>query len=305
MKRLIIFILLLFIYTSLYSQLPDIKKFEWQSDFPINPSLTIVQAANNDVLMFWTDKTELYQARSTDLGITWDKPNLLVSITEGIRNLEDLNALRATNSRILLTYKKNRHQLIYSDDNGISWSDKIELPTESGILGPAYIDETNLTEVEGSGFWFVYQSRGNLVCIKSQDGSSWPDERDTLVERVFLSSSGTVISQGPGSLILFYQYTPYTGASTIFRKTSSDGGINWTESEEILDTLNTGIRPRYIKHENKIWLFYQSFESISFENIQQSDILYAFSDDGGINWSEPDNFNLYVGYDGDHSIKYY
>ncbi|MCK5087665.1 MAG: exo-alpha-sialidase, partial [Melioribacteraceae bacterium] len=215
-----------------------------------------------------------------------------------------------SNGRILLTYKFKRHQLIYSDDNGISWSDPIELPAEEGIIRPRLVSNSSLTETSDGKIWFVYSRSNtahthsaNVFSIKSEDGQTWAAQRDTLIDNLNFTTHGTVISANPDSLLLFYQHAQPGDRNDIYKKVSTDGGESWSEPVTIIDTVLNKFRPRIIKQfDGSIWIFYQAGMETPFEEFDQVDIFYSVSRDNGETWSEPNKFTQYVGFDGWHNV---
>lgn len=308
-------ILLLFLIISnlAYAQIREITKLSALTQ-PINShASSILQATNGDLVIHWADSTKLFISKSLDNGLTWLPNELLFEDPVASHLIADLNSLTMSNGRILVTFKTINHFLMYSDDNGISWSEPILLPTINGPIRKRYMNNSSLTQLSNSLISLTYSSdhisnNSFIFRIKSNDGINWEEKVDTLHSGEGIMSYGSIISISDQNLILFYigekniDKNDYT--KIIYKKSSNDGGITWNEPTEVIHSVGEIDRPRVIKDgAGVIWLFYQKEQPTIFQEFTQSDILYTKSTDNGATWIESKTLTFYKGFDGWHDLS--
>ena len=257
-----------------------------------------IDQTNQDLMLFSHDSTQIYLTRSTDDGNTWQLDTILTS-SDPFKPFEDVHPLLSSSGNIILTYKSNRHYSIYSDDNGYSWSEELELPTESGLIKPTRINTSCLSEVNDE-IWLIYTLRETLMRIKSSDGINWSQDRDTLQSIINNASEFNIIQVSADSLLFFYQTTGDNGNSELYNLLSEDGGMTWSDSDSLNVNTQNSNDIRFLVDNGIIYMFYQSSSSTPFKGVTQSDIMYSTSDDNGITWNPPQTYTRYVGYDGNY-----
>ncbi len=299
MKRIYL-LLLLVITINLSAQMQKFPLLE-----PISktiPESFIIEGDENELLMFWIDSTDLHMSRSLDDGSTWNSPTTLEDNTIISDSLSDLNALKLNSGRILVTYKFKFHYLIYSDDNGLTWSTPIQLETEYGIVRPRQIVESSLSQTNDNKIWFVYNRLNVIYNIQSSDGSSW-SARDTIKVIDGAARFASVNSDWSNSLVLIYQRAD-NGTSELYESTSLDSGKTWSDSGLILDDEIPKERIRVVKGPDKtIWLTYSQLEPTIIEEYNQSNIFYSKLIDGSSVWSATTKFSKHIGFDGWQNIS--
>ncbi len=300
MKHLTLFLLLLTI--SMSAQMRQFPLLEPVSNHI--PESFIIEGGENELVMIWIDSTDLHVSKSLDDGGTWKTPTTLVDNTILRDSLSDLNALKINNGRILVTYKFKFHYLIYSDDNGSTWSEPTQLITDVGIIRPRKIMESSLSQTSDNKIWFVYNRLGTIYNIQSDDGNKW-SEKDTLVViEDGVPHFSSVNSTWDNSLVLYYEKRN-DDTSDIYEMTSIDSGKTWSGPNIILDNGINKLRPRVIKDANKtLWITYTQVEPTPFEEYYQSNIYYSKLLDGENSWSTLTKFTQYVGFDGKQNISF-
>ncbi|MCK5457348.1 MAG: exo-alpha-sialidase, partial [Melioribacteraceae bacterium] len=294
---------ILFVYTSLVAQPEQMKSFNLLDPIDPTPESFIIQNTESDLLMFWIDSTDLQMSKSVDDGITWGTPTLLVHNTLALDDLQDLNAIKLKSGRILVTYKQRYHYSIYSDDNGGSWSDPVQLVTELGTVKPRKVNQSSLSQTNDNKIWFVYDRSNIIYNIKSDDGVTW-SERDTLINSGYLPTYfGSVNSFWNDSLIFIYEKRE-DSVSSIFQSISSDNGITWTESEIILDDEILKYRARVVRDTTgTLWLSYLVHEETPFKGYKQTNIYFTQYPNGADGWETPQKYTNYVGFDGWQNVS--
>lgn len=252
--------------------------------------------------IFWIENRELFFSSSTDNGKSWqDKTKISDNLNE-IDSLQDLSAV-LFNGRILVSYKKDRHYLNYSDDNGLTWSEPIQLPT-GGIVSSKLAGTARLFNRSESEVWFVYSQFNSAFTyskisykITSSTGIDWLGKADTLladpenqIENVNLVSLDSV------KLIMVYE-----GPSTnriIFRK-SEDGGKNWSDAFFNFDKDIR--RPKILISEGNLKIIYsKEFENDVLKK-KVTKLCYRNADEG-INWGEEKTITKYEGKNNWHNV---
>lgn len=93
-------------------------------------------------------------------------------------------------------------------------------------------------------------------------------------------SNASILQTADGRILLFWNSA--RPSSAIWYKSSSDGGMTWSDDEQIT-TSEQGLSPSAVQSsDGRIWVFYQDFAS--------ADISYVTSTDGGNTWSSALSF---------------
>ena len=174
-----LFILLLLTVTS-NGQIMQMMHFPEQDEFSSHTESFLLGLHNNDMLMIWYDQEnyEMKVSLSTDEGNSWLSASVLPSYFVST----EINAEFLSSGRIIVAFKSNRHYLVYSDDNGQTWSDAIVLPTRTNPAERSYVALSNLTKLSDGNAAFIYSYSGSadpsvphrgIYAIYSSDGENW------------------------------------------------------------------------------------------------------------------------------------
>ncbi|MBU1680690.1 MAG: glycoside hydrolase, partial [Bacteroidetes bacterium] len=296
--------ILCFAFT-LNAQIPDIKKISVQDSTRNIVASSVVSGVGNNLFFFWADSNLLYSAYTSDYGETWSIPTVIADDVKSIRSEPEIRTLKLASGRILLIYKATRHFLIYSDDSGLSWSSKIELPTSTSIQSQ-YVATPHLTQFDDGRIVFAYSLlfpsgsyRNQAYLIESLDGTIWT-ERDTIVSSTKRVGAPTLVSINSEKLLLAYQEMDAANKFEIRLKNSNDSGKTWSGGDIIVTDKNKVKQPQLIKDDaGTIWLFYLSLNSLPFESywksgFLQSDINFIKSSDAGNSWTSPEKFTEHL-----------
>ncbi|MFH1525544.1 MAG: sialidase family protein, partial [Bacteroidota bacterium] len=296
--------ILCFAFT-LNAQIPNIKKISVQDSTRNIVASSVVSGVGNNLFFFWADSNLLYSAYTSDYGETWSIPTVIADDVKSIRSEPEIRTLKLASGRILLIYKATRHFLIYSDDSGLSWSSKIELPTSTSIQSQ-YVATPHLTQFDDGRIVFAYSLlfpsgsyRNQAYLIESLDGTIWT-ERDTIVSSTKRVGAPTLVSINSEKLLLAYQEMDAANKFEIRLKNSNDSGKTWSGGDIIVTDKYKVKQPQLIKDDaGTIWLFYLSLNSLPFESywksgFLQSDINFIKSSDAGNSWTSPEKFTEHL-----------
>ena len=304
MKSLIIILLSLLFTANLHSQITDITRLPVQNSSQSIEISSPIWITENEVMINYTDpyRDTIYSVKSFNRATTWDEPKVMRVINYHRNYPEDfpyLSSLRTSNGRMLLAWSDQNPTmtLIYSDDNGKTWSEPIE------IEGVAYLPSRNLnlTQLdEGSAIlsFSNYQLKSSYFKISSNNGISWSN--DPIEFPSFDSLSVTelsIVSIGNDSLLAVFQLSEYN-FSDIYSRLSFDGGQTWTDTIKIMNSNIKEFRPKVTKlTDSSLKLIYQKEVPTNCGNFKQSDIFYRTSTDKGLTWSFEERITSYAGED--------
>jgi len=258
-----------------------------------------VSLANGQILMVWKGMDTLKCAHSTDGGLTWGTPVVIISGGEwpGV-----ISGIRTTSGRVLAGWKESSGLwLSYSDDHGINWSAPVSV-TNNGGDGNCTITQT----LDGK-LWLFYHRWDSSTFediyyrTSTDDGLSWSSEQ-TFVATPLEERFGTVVSGNGSTLLAFYNNND-TGNFDIYMVTSTDNGATWSAPSPIVNSWRDESRPIVLRQANgDLWMIYFRFNPAPvLSGYDERDIYYIQSFDGGNTWTTPTQFTQYVGRDFRHN----
>ena len=312
-----IFSLSIFISISiyLYSQpayLEEPELFELPLGEPIggfaleNNTIPISLSENSIAFVYYAydwnvHSSSLLFTLSIDSGKTWSNPNVIETGGDGYASLAGLK----TNSNRLIVIWRLRIfpidtlKMAYSDDGGNSWN----INTITALPNPIY--GLKLSQTDDQKLWLIYSKRKqsspndqDIYYISSIDnGNNWNTEVP-LLDGEFDQYGGVIIS-GSLSEVLFFYNDNSSGDAYIYKKTSVNGGLNWSASFPVLNS-NTDeyiTTSMLVQPGGTIWVFYSYYnDDLPFIN-SNADIHYVKSSDFGNIWESPVQFTYYAGPD--------
>jgi hypothetical protein len=245
--------------------------------------------------------------KSFDGGLTWTQPFTAHEETATSSHLQFAAAVTPT-GRIILVYNRamlsERFYIKYSDDAGATWS---EPQIFGGGIGNSGL-KPNLS-VSDSAIWFFYDtSTKNIFYRKSTDnGITWTAQAP-LVNTGDEESTASLVQLDAQKIGVTYQRKNSSGHQ-IYLITSTDNGTTWASPQPLTSTEINAANPKILKNNsNKIWVIFESHQSISTDllyrslgDINLSCIKYITSSDFGNSWSETGDFTKFAGYNGNAS----
>jgi hypothetical protein len=305
---LYVFIFIFFLAGLNNAQIITPTRFPIQEQYQNNTESFLLGLPNNELVMFWYDSSnsQIKYSRSPNSGNWWYDADSLINILSTERYV-DINGVVLPSGRVLITYHSNFYYYIYSDDNCYNWSIPTMLPTRSGILARRKIFKSSLAIKANNQVCFIHsvspsfnsEEALGIYTISSVDGVTW-----TIADTIDLSGKNGYIANinGVKDLLVFQDSTENN--HDIFMRTTTNSGITWSERTILVSDNLSQSCPTVIKDYNgKIWVYYKQNEATPFDGIMQSDIKFISSTDSGINWSTPQKFTKYIGYDESHNLS--
>ena len=235
----------------------------------------------------------LFCTTSTDGGETWiNKKDITHSHFNSIYYLTGIQ----TNSGRIIAFWTNydstsTNKMVYSDDNGDSWSSVITI----GSLFPCWYP--SISKSSNDTLYLAYSQdidSDNSVLVfrkSSDDGITWEPEK-IFSDSLGYQNMGSIVSGEGNELLAVYSKNLGTNYG-IVKQISTDGGDSWTSESVIYDSSDNGDNTRVIRiSKDSLCLLYRNW------NDYISDVNYLFSSDNGSTWSSPVQFTKYAGWDG-------
>jgi len=303
-----IFLLALGVYTSAFSQITEITRLPVQDISQSIFESVPIWLSSNEILIFYLNETRdtIFSTKSTHGGISWSQPKVIaeVNITP-YQSSSYLSGLKSSTGRVFLAWSiyDESMKLIYSDDNGESWSDPISIPGGGGI--PALQKKSsllNLTELDDGKLCLSFLSQGEDISyfkLSSDMGMSWSTEAYQFPGETRFEIWGlSIISIDANTLLAVFESHENLLRTGIYSRISTDYGISWGELRVIADEIHHEQIPEVTKTvDGKIIVVYQR-DNIDFDYEHgYTDFYFKYSQDNGSSWSEENQFTRYAGHD--------
>jgi hypothetical protein len=308
MKKLIFIIVLL--SPILINAQPDVVKIPLLNQ----DEHTTVAIDQNNLLLFYKirvasdNQDSLFYIRSTDAGLSWSPPNFIQLI-----NLVTVNypiyptSIRLSTGRILVgwTVYASGMYIIYSDDNGQTWSQPyLTLGTSQGAVRKQSICLQFSEKQNGEVYLSFVNSGRTIAAFKRSfdNGATWEDTPIDYLKWNLIFQFQPIDAQlahAGNSLLTVYQgkYSNINSSFGIYSKISTDNGVTWSDSTLIANTIKNETRPRLIKTTDGIlWVIYQYEDTLRVGSWKKvvNDIYYSKSLDNGTSWIEPVRLTKYI-----------
>ena len=313
MKNICKFFLALGVYSTVFSQIPEIKRLPVQDISQSIQESAPVWLSESEILIFYVNETKdtIFSTRSTNRGLSWNV-SIPIQQINLLTNQDEiyLSALKLNSDRMLLTWsiRTESMKLIYSDDSGISWSQPINIL--GGGPHPVYEKNSeylNLSQWEDgtSCLSFIAGNHGGYYRLSYDDGLTWSSNVFQFPNiPTALNKYLTIISVGTDSLLGIYEtHTLNNNEIDIVSRFSSDAGVTWFSPEPISAEVYHTTRPKISKLANgNVIVAYQRDNVSASQNFGELNLYYKISSDNGSTWSDEFQITKYVGDDLSHSI---
>ena len=314
MKYPLFFLFYILLSQLIQAQINTSQRFPEQNEYLNNDESSILQTTNGDLLMFWYVRYDdkIFYSRSTNQGTTWQETKIAaVNVEYDDYYKVDLNTFMFDNGRILLSYKgyiivstvyTQVYLLKYSDDNGITWSDPILLPTLD--FQKCFASSFGLTADKRVAFIFSTQPNQSvepkgIKAIFSSNGINWSSVK--IIDRNGIN--GNLVSLNNSQDMVVFEDT-IGEIKQIFRRISTDNGVTWLDRGVLISGNSNLVRSRAVNDSiNGIFIFFEKEEETTFPGIYQPEIYFIKSTDAGENWSPVQKFTNYSGIDKNYNVS--
>lgn len=223
--------------------------------------------------------------RSTDLGLTWEDPEILSPAIVSEKYLSP--SIAAFNSDVhavwcVTTAGMRTVYYRHSTDYGMTWKEERIL---SAPNADSYSPTIAVMNNSVHAIWTVEDMMGkNVIYRKSDDGGeTWYDEQ--VVVSSFFALGGTLAVNG-STVHLAYMDTRW-GYSEIVYRHSTDNGETWEEEQRMTDWPKASTGPSIAAEGNDVHLLWHDFYSGSLN------VFYKYSWDGGKSWGAEQQMTMW------------
>jgi BNR repeat-like domain/Secretion system C-terminal sorting domain len=303
MKTFSILIAVLTLSINIFSQIEDIAYLPVQNSADIYNESAPVMLSEDEVIIFYVNSTQdtIFFTISRDSGNNWETPRAVITDELDILQLYyHITALRSTSGRIFLAWAiKNEAMLIYSDDNGTTWSEPQVFISVGNPAFPRRINSLNFSQLDDGRILIGFDVIKRTIFFKqsSDDGVTWSDEPTEVYSSSFMVSGLNVVNPTGENLLAVFESN--LGSSMgIYKLISTDNGLTWSDTIRIVNTELNETRPKVVKRsDGSLLLSFVREDSTKIPNYSQNDIYYMISSDGGETWQEEKRFTKYIGND--------
>ena len=324
MKINLLLIAILIFSARVFCQISEVMRLPVKNKSQNITESAPVWLSDSEIMIFYVNETKdtIYSAKSVDKGITWQQEKFIttVSLLDEFQKQLYPTAIITETGRIILAWSilTEGINLIYSDDEGNTWSD-VQI-----ILGEGQFQHLNknllnvrLSKINNNRIILNF-NRGIdhpqsvlYYRISEDNGVSWGDTVYSINREIFyFIEDNTIISNSPNSLICVFKlkHSPLGNNFDIYAKFSFDDGVTWGDTVKIAGSNLNETSPRITMDGNgTLWLAYVREDTIKFsesyyEKFPVGDIFYKSSTNGGLSWSDEKRLTSYIGDDNFLSI---
>lgn len=259
----------------------DPNQADWPGPFTIianascvNPM--IIQPDDGKLLFVYRNiagsGSVLAYTTSSDGGLTWAEATTITSTYPYLHGIEKLASGRIL---ILASNVGGDNVLIYSDDDGDTWSDPI--PITLGVPN----DRSMIEQLANGNIIIVYENTNTVECKTSVDGGFNWSEAIVIAADAETQQQPTVIQAQNGDVICAYvSDEDSAGDQEIKCKISTDGGSTWGSVIDVINFTSDLTYPTLFRDINgRIYCLAQRAPGGQYQ------IDSTYSDDNGATWS--------------------
>ncbi len=304
-KEIALIILVLFSSRITFSQINDITRLPGQDPHQSITRSASVMLSENDIMVFFANEKfdTIFVTQSNDGGLNWSESEILKTIDHpDNQRYFDLIANKSSTGRILVAWsvKWIGINIIYSDDNGVSWSQpQVIVGLGDDKFNCTYLNFSNYPDGKIAISFNQYRfssfiNSTNYLKTSSDNGTTWSENINTFPQN---GANLCIYSFDNQNMIAALQIES-SGNSGIFMMKSSDGGNSWSDTSAIVNTTLNETNPKLIALDNgNLFLTFQREYHTKINNFYQNDIIYITSMDQGTSWNNEVRFTKYIGND--------
>ena len=254
----------------------------------------------NNVCSVWTDdNSNILFARSTDGGLTFSEPE---NISEDTGNsLGSQISSEGNNVYVVWTdtdFTSGNSNILFarSTDGGLTFSEPENITENIG-------NSANQPQISSEGnnvyvVWSDFNSHGLAIFFaRSTDGGLTFSEPENISENIEGASLGPQISsEGNNLYVVWTSIIDGEDDRYIFFARSTDGGLTFSEPENLSENLGRSSQPQISSEGNNVYVVWQ-------DRSGNDDIFFSRSTDGGLTFSELENISEILGQSSEPQIS--
>jgi hypothetical protein len=233
---------------------------------------------------------DIWCKMSSDGGVNW---SLETQLTNDSNRDDHPSIMQAADGSVWVVWTRvtNQYDLYYknSSDGGVNWSEEKQLTNDTGNdLNPS------ITQAADGTIWVAWQSDRIWVEDPWEPGSYIPQDdifyknssdggatwfNDTQLTTDPGDDTSPSITQTSDEMIWVVWASNRYDLGNLFYVTSSDGGANWTDDEQLTYEGDDGVPSITQTSDGRIWVVFYS------ERGGNYDIFYKVTSNGGVTWS--------------------
>ena len=249
---------------------PSAKGLEWSSEncltaniaWDVNPS--IIQAMDDSIWVVWVSDREagqndLYYTTSSNGGLNWSPDTQLTTNSSSDQAPSIMQAADGTIWVAWSSYRTSDYEIWYktSSDGGLKWSNATQLTTNSSRdMAPSIMQAADRT------IWVVWHrdvaGQSDLYYKTSCNGGlNWSPDTQLTTNSSWDQSPSIVQTRNGTIWVAWSSYR--TSDYEIWYKTSSDGGLKWSNATQLTTASGFDQSPSIIQAvDDSIWIFWAS-----------------------------------------------
>ena len=290
---LLIFTVLVLTCTRASAQWEPDKQLIAHSANDRHPSV-VYQNTTGNLWVVWASNRagnyDIWHKTSSDGGVNW---SLETQLTNDSNRDDHPSIMQAADGSVWVVWTRltNQYDLYYkiSSDGGVNWSEEKQLTNDTGNdLNPS------ITQAADGTIWVAWQSDRIWVEDPWEPGSYIPQDdifyknssdggatwfNDTQLTTDPGDDTSPSITQTSDEMIWVVWASNRYDLGNLFYVTSSDGGANWTDDEQLTYEGDDCVPSITQTSDGLIWVVFYS------ERGGNYDIFYKVTSNGGVTWS--------------------
>ncbi len=217
----------------------------------------------------YKDKTEYYLISSTDNGLNWSQPSLLMSDSlYRYDKVWHIKFSQTNDNKLWLIYtisiqKRDRIVTIVSNDDGITWSEQKVLFTHSRY--------GNIVSVSDS-LMFIFENNNRIFYKTSSDsGATWSTIK-TIDFKNKYNNEPSVVNKSDGSLILIFRNSNSTIFGEYYWAKSFDDGNTWSQPIKFTSYCGSDTELKINTNSKKMFVSFASDRNFTEPNYSEKEI---------------------------------
>ena len=262
-----------------------------------NPQISV---EGNNVYVVWQDDTtpdpddnfDIFFARSINGGLTFSDPE---NISDNV-GVSIIPQISSDGNNVYVVWQDTRTipDILFATSNngGLTFGDPLNISEEN--TGDSVFPQISS---DGNNVYVVWRDDTDTPGIPdiffatSTDGGFFFSEPENISETTGSSTNRQISSDGNNVYVVWSDNTTTTGINDIFSSRSTDGGLTFSDPENISENTGNSINPQISVEGNNVYVVWQDSTTPD-DNL---DIFFARSTNGGLTFGDPENISENTG----------